>query len=146
MALLESPSKSENDVDHGKEDMKNKALALIAAGAISIGVAMPSMAGDGPLSSMASLAGATTAVIVDTPQGIVVNSLWRTPHTLQRQLAKHFGDEKGLGQNLAAFALGWPVGMVWGVPYGAIVGAKHGMTSGWEKPFSTDSYIVTEEK
>lgn len=125
--------------------MKNKALALIAAGMISLGAALPSLA-DGPLKSAAGLVGSTTAVIIDTPEGIVVNSLWRTPHTMQRQLAKHFGDEKGLGQNLAGFIIGWPVGMVWGVPYGAIVGARHGCITGWEKPFSMESYIVTEEK
>ncbi len=125
--------------------MKNKALALIAAGVLSLGTALPSLA-DGPLKGAAGLVGSTTAVIIDTPEGIVVNSLWRTPHTMQRQLAKHFGDEHGLGQNVAGFIIGWPVGMVWGVPYGAVVGMRHGYITGWEKPFSMESYIVSEEK
>jgi hypothetical protein len=126
--------------------MKNKALALIAAGVMTLGAALPSMAADGPLGSVASFFGSVTAGIFDTPEGILVNSLWRTPYHTQRVLAEKFGDEKGLGQNVAAFIIGVPTGVVWGVPYGAITGARHGFTSGWEKPFSTESYLVTEEK
>jgi len=125
--------------------MKNKTLALIAAGVLSLGTALPSLA-DGPLKCGAGLVGSTTAVIIDTPEGIVVNSLYRTPHTMRVQLAKHFGDEKGLVQNVAGALIGWPVGIVWGIPYGAIVGMRHGYISGWEKPFSMESYIVSEEK
>ncbi|MBS1993228.1 MAG: hypothetical protein JSS86_04735 [Cyanobacteria bacterium SZAS LIN-2] len=126
--------------------MKNKALALIAAGVMSLGAVLPSMAADGPLGSVASFFGSLTATIVDTPEGIIVDSLWRCPHRTQRYLAEKFGDEKGFGQNVAGFVIGWPVGMVWGVPYGAVNGMVHGYKTGWEKPFSTESYLVTEEK
>jgi len=127
--------------------MNNKALALIAAGVMSLCAALPSMAADGPLGSAASAAGSITAVIVDTPEGILVDSLWKCPHRTQRYLAEKFGDEKGFGQNLVGFVIGWPVGMVWGVPYGAVDGMVHGYKSGWEKPFSVESFnMVTEEK
>ncbi len=127
--------------------MKNKTLAMITAGMLSLGVALPSLAADdSPLGSVGSLLGAVTAGIIDIPEGTAVYSLWRCPKTTQRYLAEKFGDEHGLGQNLAAFVLGVPTGMVWGVPYGAIMGGKHAFTVGWEKPFSTESYLVTEEK
>jgi hypothetical protein len=126
--------------------MKIKTLALVAAGVMSLGAALPSMAADGPLGSVASAAGSVTAVIVDTPEGIIWDSLWRCPHRTQRYLAEKFGDEKGFGQNLAGFVIGWPVGMVWGVPYGAVDGMVHGYKTGWEKPFSMESFNVTEEK
>jgi hypothetical protein len=126
--------------------MKQKVFAVIAAGVMSLGVALPSMASDGPLGSVASFLGSVTAGVFDTPEGILVNSLWRTPYKTQRILAEKFGNEKGFSQNIAAFVIGVPTGFVWGIPYGAITGARHGFVTGWEKPFSTESYLVTEEK
>jgi len=127
--------------------MKNKVLALIAASAMAISTAAPSMAdGDGPLSSVGALAGSTSAIIVDTPEGILWHSLWNCPYKTQRTLAEHFGDSNGAGQNIVGAIIGIPVGVVWGVPYGAIAGFRHGMTTGWDKPFSTESYMVWEEK
>jgi len=116
------------------------------AGAITLGAALPSMAADGPLGSVASLGGSVTAGVFDTPEGVLWNSLWNCPYKTQRYLAEKFGDEHGLGQNLAAFVIGVPTGFLWGIPYGAITGAHHGFVTGWEKPFSTESYLVTEEK
>lgn len=126
--------------------MKNKVYAFVAAAAMTIGLAGPSMAdGDGPLHSVGALMGSTSAIVVDTPEGVLWHSLWNCPYKTQRTLAEHFGDEHGMGQNLVGAALGIPVGVVWGVPYGAIAGFRHGMTVGWDKPFSTESYIVWEE-
>ncbi len=130
----------------GGKEMKNKVFALVTASVLTLGAAMPSMAADGPLGSVASFFGSVTAGVFDAPQGVLVNSLWRMPYKTQRILAEKFGDEKGLGQNLAAFVIGVPTGFVWGMPYGAITGARHGFVTGWEKPFSTESYLVTEEK
>ena len=127
--------------------MKNKVFALLTASVLTLGAALPSMAADdSPLGSVASFFGSVTAGVFDCPQGVLVNSLWRQPYKIQRSLAEQFGDEKGLGQNLAAFVIGVPTGFVWGIPYGAITGARHGFVTGWEKPFSTESYLVTEDK
>ena len=112
------------------------------ASALSIGVSAPSFADDNGLGKIASFFGSTAAVIVDVPTGIVVDSLWRSPKKTERTLAEKFGDEKGFQQNVAATLIGVPVGMVWGVPAGALRGAKHGMGTGWEKPFSTESFLV----
>jgi hypothetical protein len=125
--------------------MKNKVAALVLAGVMSLGVTLPSMA-DGIVHNSVSWAGSATAGIVDTPEGIVVDSLWRCPHHAQRCLARSFGDEKGFGQNVAGFVLGWPFGMVWGVPYGFVDGLTYGRKTGWDKPFSMESFLVSEEK
>lgn len=119
---------------------------MLVAGALTLGMAAPSFADDDPVDNMVKFMGVTTATVIDVPQGIVVDSLFRVPYKCQRTLAEHFGDEKGLGQNLAGIVLGVPVGFLWGIPYGALHGAKHAFSKGWEKPFSTESYIVTEEK
>ncbi len=124
--------------------MKKQVLALIAASAMAISTAAPSMA-DGPMSSVGALMGSTSAIIVDTPEGVLWHSLWNCPYKTQRTLAEHFGDENGMGQNLVGAVIGIPVGFVWGIPYGAIAGFRHGMTTGWDKPFSTESYMVWEE-
>lgn len=122
--------------------MKNKVLVSLAAVAISLGgTALPSSANDA-----ASFVGSMTALVIDVPQGALVESLYRSPKRVWHALAEHFGDEKGFQQNVAGAVLGIPVGMVWGVPYGAILGGRHAMDAGWEKPFSTESYIVSEEK
>jgi len=123
--------------------MKKIAL-LTAACALSLGMATPSYANDA-LNSVASFFGSTAATIVDVPEGILYDALWRMPLKTQRALADKFGDDKGFQQNVAGAVIGIPVGFVWGIPEGAIRGGRHGMTSGWEKPFSTDSFLVFEE-
>ncbi|MBI4533738.1 MAG: hypothetical protein HY711_07300 [Candidatus Melainabacteria bacterium] len=125
--------------------MKKKCIGLVVACALSCGVALPSYA-DGPLGNVSSLFGAVTAVIIDVPQGILVDSLYRMPLKTTKILAEKFGDEKGLQQNMAGAMLGIPAGFLWGIPYGALHGWHHGLSVGWDKPFSTESYLVTEEK
>ncbi|MFN8552264.1 MAG: hypothetical protein U0103_12315 [Candidatus Obscuribacterales bacterium] len=125
--------------------MKNKMLMLLSAAVVSIGTAAPSFA-DGPLSSGASLIGATTAVIIDTPEGAIIGGVYSGPKHCWHGLASAFGDENGWKQNIVGAVMGIPIGMVFGVPYGAVHGLYHGANTGWEKPFSTESYIVTEEK
>ena len=122
--------------------MNKKSILLSLAAAFSLTTALPSYAGDSALGDIASFFGSSAAVVLDVPQGILVDSLWRVPRKTQRTLAEHFGDEKGFQQNVAATVLGVPFGVVWGIPAGALRGAKHGMDKGWEKPFSTESFIV----
>lgn len=130
--------------------MKNKMLTLVAAAMVTVGTALPSFA-DGVLGGVGSFFGATTAMVVDIPEAIVVDSVYRCPKKCWKSLAYHLGDnhDQGLcwlGQQMTGITLGIPVGVVWGVPYGFIHGGRHACDAGWEKPFSMDSYIVTEEK
>ncbi|MCA9805692.1 MAG: hypothetical protein KC777_27160 [Cyanobacteria bacterium HKST-UBA02] len=126
--------------------MKNKLIALMTAGAMTMSMAAPALADDStPLGAVGALLGATTATIIDTPEGVVYHSLYNCPLKTTKYLAEAFGDSEGLGQNVVGAILGIPVGMVWGIPYGAITGMMYGMRTGWEKPFSTESYIVVEE-
>lgn len=120
-----------------------KSIVLTIASLIAIGTATPSYANDA-VNNVASFIGSTAAMIVDVPQGILVDSLWHMPMKTQHALAEKFGDENGLEQNVVGAIIGIPVGMVWGVPEGALRGAKHGLSTGWEKPFSTDSFLVVQ--
>src|SRR5579883_2387088 len=108
--------------------MRKLALVLSLAGAMALGANAPSFAdgGDG-LGSIASFFGSVTATAFDVPTAVVVDTLWRVPLKTEHALAEAFGDEKGFQQNVAATVIGVPVGMVWGVPAGALRGAKHGL-------------------
>jgi len=122
-----------------------KIVFLALAASLALGVATPSYA-DGAMGGVASFLGSTTATIVDVPEGILYDSLWRVPMKTWHALADKFGDEHGFQQNVAGAVIGIPVGFLWGIPEGAIRGGRHGMTSGWEKPFSTDSFMVFQEE
>jgi len=120
-----------------------KSVLLALASMLTLGVATPSFANDA-LNSVASWAGATTATIVDIPEGVLLDSLWRMPLKTTHCLADKFGDEHGLQQNIAGAFIGVPVGFLWGIPEGFIHGGRHGMTTGWDKPFSTESFVVPD--
>lgn len=120
-----------------------KSVLLTIASLLAFGTVAPANANEAT-NNFASFLGSTTAMIVDVPQGILVDSLWHMPLRTQRALAEKFGDEKGFQQNVVGALIGFPVGMVWGIPEGALRGAKHGIGSGWEKPFSTDSFLVVQ--
>src|SRR5882757_4552878 len=121
--------------------MKNKMILSLAALALSVSTVAPALA-DGP----GSFFGSATALPIDVPEGVVVDSLWYAPKSASKALAVAFGDEHGTLQKIVGTTIGVPVGFVWGIPYGAIHGAKHAIGSGWDKPFSTDSYIVSEKE
>jgi hypothetical protein len=121
--------------------MKNKLILSVMAAALSLSVVLPALA-EGP----GSVFGSVSAFTVDVPEGVIVDSLYNAPHAASKALAVAFGDEHGLLQNAVGVTIGVPVGVVWGIPYGALHGAKHGIGAGWDKPFSTDSYIVSDEK
>jgi hypothetical protein len=123
-----------------------KSLFLGLAAMMAVATVTPSYANDA-VNGVASWAGSTCATIVDVPQGIIVDSLWRMPLKMWHSIAAGCGDEHGFQQNVAGAVIGIPVGFLWGIPEGAIRGGHHGMTTGWEKPFSTDSFVcVGEEK
>jgi hypothetical protein len=124
--------------------MKKSVLFAIAS-LIALGTATPSFANDA-VNGVASVLGSTAATIVDVPQGIIVDSLWRMPLKTWHTLADKFGDDKGFQQNVCGAVIGIPVGFLWGIPEGAIRGGHHGMTTGWEKPFSTDSFLCLQEE
>lgn len=118
---------------------------LLLASLIALGTATPSYANDA-LHDVAGVFGSTTAFIVDVPEGIVVDSLWRMPRKTWHALADRFGDENGFQQNVCGAVIGIPVGFLWGIPEGALRGGRHGMTIGWDKPFSTDSFLCLHEE
>jgi len=122
-----------------------KSVLLAIASLMVVGTATPSNANE-CVNSVGSFVGSATATLIDIPEGIIVDSLWRMPMKTWHALADSFGDENGFQQNVAGAVIGIPVGFLYGIPEGAIRGGRHGMTTGWEKPFSTESFLVLDEK
>lgn len=106
----------------------------------SLAIAAPCFADGG---GVKGLAGASTAFLVDVPEGIIVDSAYKCPYRATKGLAEAFGDEKGWKQNIVGAMIGIPTGAVFGVPYGAICGGHHAITVGWDKPFSSESFVVS---
>lgn len=121
-----------------------KSIFLSLAALMAIGVA-PSYA-DNVLGGVGNAVGSACATTVCVPEGMLYDSLWRCPMNTWHKLAADFGDEHGFQQNVAGAVIGIPVGFLWGIPEGAIRGGRHGMTTGWDKPFSTDSFLVFGEE
>ena len=130
--------------------MKKKFLALMTAGLLAASVSSPAFAdADTPLGAVGALLGSSTATVVGVPEGILYHSLWNCPLKTTQYLVDAFGGGTTAGarvdQVIVGSLIGIPTGFLWGIPYGAVRGGTHGMTTGWEKPFSTESYIVVEE-
>jgi hypothetical protein len=126
--------------------MKSKLLSMSAAAlsVTALSFCAPAFA-DGIVGTGASLVGSTTALLIDVPQGAVVSSTVKVPYSATKGLAAAFGDENGWKQNIVGAVIGVPTGFVFGIPYGAIKGAKHALSVGWDKPFSAESFIVSNE-
>jgi hypothetical protein len=124
--------------------MKRQLLLVLAACTVLVGLVRPAVAG--VMGDVAGVFGASTAVVVDAPEGLLLGSLWRCPKHYSHSLAEAFGDEHGLGQKVAGGLIGVPYGVVVGIPVGTIQGTRHGWTSGWDKPFGKDSFIVPDEE
>jgi len=120
-----------------------KASSLVMAAVAVLGLASPSFAdGGGPV----GIVGSGTAMLIDIPEGAVVDSAFKCPYKFSRGLASAFGDENGWKQVIVGTVIGVPTGAVFGVPYGAIAGARHALSVGYEKPFSAESFIVSNEE
>jgi hypothetical protein len=121
--------------------MKNKLISMFAAAALTTVAVLPAMADGG---GAMGAAGAATATIIDTPEGMVLDSLYRCPMKCSKGLAGAFGDENGWKQQIVGAVIGIPTGAVFGVPYGAFHGMHHAWNVGYDKPFSASSFIVCD--
>jgi hypothetical protein len=123
--------------------MKSRPLSVAALALMALSFSMPAFADGG---GVMGAAGSSTAMLIDVPQGIVVDSAVKCPYKASRSLADTFGDENGWKQMIVGTIIGIPTGFVFGIPYGAIAGGRHAMSVGWDKPFSVDSFIVSNEE
>jgi len=122
--------------------MKSRPLSVAALALAALVSSVPAFADGG---GIMGAAGSSTAMLIDVPQGVVVDSAFKCPYKFSTGLAGAFGDENGWKQIIVGTVLGVPSGFLFGIPYGAVAGGRHAMSVGWEKPFSAESFIVSNE-
>ncbi len=122
---------------------KFSSAAFLALASLSF--ACPSFADGGVMGAGKSYLGSATALFIDVPEGALVNSVYKCPMKASHSLAGAFGDENGWKQRIVGTCIGVPCGAVFGVPYGVVKGGQHALSVGWEKPFSVDSFVVSNE-
>jgi hypothetical protein len=123
--------------------MKARSLSVASLALLALTFSAPAFADGG---GVMGLLGSSTAMLIDVPQGVAVNSTVKCPYKATKSLADAFGDENGWKQNIVGAVLGIPSGFFFGIPYGAIAGGRHAMSVGWDKPFSAESFIVSNEE
>jgi hypothetical protein len=95
-----------------------------------------------PFRSVGALSGAVFSGVVSGP----LDNGYHGGLKGENHVAGKFGDEKGLGQRVAAVPIGATSGIVVGSAVGVRHGFVHGFKKGWDHPFSRWSFITMEEK
>ncbi len=90
------------------------------------------------------LLGAGTGTLVGIPEGAVKDGV-KGAQQATKWVAGKLGDEDGTYQTWFGAILGGPFGILGGSAYGTFDGGWHGMKTGYEKPFSKDSFTFKDE-
>jgi len=90
------------------------------------------------------LLGSAVGAAVGMPEGAVKDGV-KGSKMSTKWVAKKLGDEDGQFQTWTGALLGGPVGIAGGAAYGVFDGGVHGAKTGYEKPFSKESFTFKEE-
>lgn len=90
------------------------------------------------------LVGAGVGTAIGIPEGAVKDGV-KGAMMSTKWLAEKLGDEDGTYQTWAGAILAGPFGAAGGAVYGTFDGGWHGMKTGYEKPFSKDSFTFKDE-
>ncbi len=127
---------------------KKLAYSLILAVALVGTVVAPSYADDDTFKSVVQfplrLLGSAAGTVVGAPEGAVKDGV-KGAKMSTKWVAGKLGDEDGQFQTWTGALLGGPVGIVGGAAYGMFDGGLHGAKTGYEKPFSKESFTFKEE-
>jgi membrane protein YqaA with SNARE-associated domain len=80
--------------------------------------------------------GVPLGMVKDGTKGAIMSTKW---------VAGKLGNEDGVYQQWAGAILGAPFGIAGGAAYGTFDGGWHGMTTGYEKPFSKEAFTFKDE-
>ena len=129
--------------------MRNKlASSFMAAVALVGTMVAPSYADDSTFQQIVffpvRVLGSGVSTLIGMPEGAVKDGV-KGAMMSTKWVAEKLGDEDGKGQTFFGAILGGPVGFVGGAAYGTFDGGWHGMKTGYEKPFSKDSFTFKDE-
>lgn len=127
---------------------KKIASSFVLAMALMGTVVAPSYADDDTFQQIVQfpvkVLGSAASTVVGMPEGAVKDGVkgWQMA---TKWVAGKLGDEDGKGQTFFGWILGGPVGLVGGGAYGVFDGGWHGMKTGFEKPFTKESFTFKDE-
>jgi len=88
--------------------------------------------------------GSTVGLLVGMPEGFVKDGV-KGAQLSTKWVAEKLGNESGTYQLWAGALLGGPFGVVGGATYGTFDGGWHGVSTGYQKPFSKDAFTFKDE-
>ncbi len=128
--------------------LKKLASSFLAASCLVGTLAVPSIAADDKIGSMAffplRVLGCGVGTAVGVPLGMVRDG---TKGAMQstKWVAGKLGDENGGPHQVIGAMVGGPVGLVGGSAFGAFDGGWHGVQTGYKEPFSKDAFTFKDE-
>lgn len=124
------------------------ATSFILASTLVGAVVAPSFASDDTFQSICffpvRVIGSGVGSVLGVPEGVVKDGV-KGAMLSTKWLANKLGDEDGSYQTWAGAIFAAPFGIVGGGAYGTFDGGWHGMKTGYEKPFSKDSFTFKDE-
>jgi hypothetical protein len=87
-------------------------------------------------SSVGFAVGVPLGAVKDGVKGAMMSTKW---------VAGKLGNEEGTPHQIIGAVVGAPFGIAGGAAYGTFDGGWHGITTGYEKPFSKDSFTFKDE-
>jgi hypothetical protein len=128
--------------------VRKLATSFILASTLVGAVVAPSFAADDTFQSICffpvRVIGSGVGSVIGVPEGMVKDGV-RGAMMSTKWMANKLGDEDGTYQTIAGAVLAAPFGIVGGSAYGSFDGVWHGCKTGYEKPFSKDSFTFKEE-
>jgi len=88
--------------------------------------------------------GSTVGLVMGVPLGAVKDGV-KGAQMGTKWVSGKLGNEDGTYQTIAGAILGAPFGVIGGGAYGTFDGGWHGIVTGYEKPFSKDSFTFKDE-
>lgn len=128
--------------------VRKLATSFILASTLVGAMVAPSFAADDTFQSICyfpvRLLGSATGTVIGVPEGAVKDGV-KGAQMATKWVATKLGDDDGTYQTWAGAILGAPFGIVGGAAYGTFDGAVHGVKTGYNKPFSKDSFTFKDE-
>jgi hypothetical protein len=129
--------------------MVKKLVSYVAVAATVIGSAvLPSMADDSTAGKVLGFpfkaTGSALSTVWGVPLGMTKGGVEGGMKTT-KYVAGKLGNEECPVRLAAASVIGGPFGVVGGAAYGSVVGAIHGAKTGYEHPFSMESFRFKED-
>ena len=125
------------------------ACSFIVASAFIGVIGIPSFAGDDTVRSVVQFpvraTGCGLSTVLGAPLGATRDSV-RGGQAAAKFVAKTLGNEDGDMHMLVGYAAGGPFGVIGGATCGSVKGLVHGFKTGYDKPFSKDSFTFKEEQ